>query len=184
MRLISAFLLALAASPASANGFPFDIGGEYALTNQHGETRTEMDPEGHFQLLFFGYANCEQICSAAFPMMAEIVNDISKVEKIVPVMITVDPETDTPEYLNTLTEWHESFVGLTGTDDALQVAYDAFSIERELLFVDPAGQPIYSHGSFLYLLDGAGKVLTLVPPIMDVDQAVSIIAPYVAAPDG
>ena len=185
MKWSAAALFALAITPASAfDAFPFNIGGDYALTDQHGEARTQADPDGHFQLLFFGYANCEQICSAAFPMMGDIVADIAAVETVVPVMITVDPETDTVEYLDTLTQYHENFVGLTGTEEELQVAYDAFSVEKELLFVDPAGQPVYSHGSFIYLLDGNGKVLTLVPPIMDVDQAVALITPYVAGQEG
>lgn len=180
MRWIAAITVALASTSASAfDAFPFNIGGDYELTDQHGETRTQADPDGNFQLLFFGYANCEQICSAAFPMMGDIVADISEVETLVPIMITVDPETDTVEYLDTLTQYHESFVGLTGSEDALQVAYDAFQVEKELLFVDPAGQPVYSHGSFIYLLDGDGKVLTLVPPVLDVDGAVALIKPYV-----
>lgn len=185
MRLIAAALLALATTPASAlDAFPFNIGGDYALTDQHGEARTQADPDGNFQLLFFGYANCEQICSAAFPMMGSIVSDIAEVETIVPIMITVDPETDTVEYLDTLTQYHDSFVGLTGTEEELQAAYDAFSVEKELLFVDPAGQPVYSHGSFLYLLDGEGKVLTLVPPVLDVDQAIALITPYITDQEG
>ncbi|MEO1027151.1 MAG: SCO family protein [Pseudomonadota bacterium] len=185
MRLTAAILVALATTSASAfEGLPFNLGGSYALTNQHGDVRTEADPEGNYQLLFFGYANCLQICSAALPMMGDIAADIAEVGTVVPVMITVDPETDTPEYLNTLTQYHDSFIGLTGTEDELQVAYDAFSVEKELLFVDPTGYPVYSHGSFLYLLDGNGEVLTLVPPILDVDQAVALITPYLEGQEG
>lgn len=170
----------MAASAALSNGFPFNIGGAYELTDQRGVQRTQVDPDGHFQLLFFGYANCEQICSATLPMMADIVDDVAETAILRPVMITVDPKRDTVENIGPpLEQYHPEFVGLTGTDDTLQVAYDAFSVEREVVFVDPAGDEIWSHGSFIYLLDGEGEVLTLVPPVMDVDQAVGIITPYV-----
>ncbi len=181
MRLLAALIALAAGTAAHAEGFPFNVGGPYKLTNQFGDTRTQADPDGNFQLLFFGYANCEQICSAAFPLMADVVSDLSSVAKVTPVMITVDPETDTLEHIGTLAEHHRDFIGLTGSDAELQVAYDAFSVEKELLFVDPAGQPVYSHGSFLYLLDAEGEVLTLVPPILDADQAVKLITPYVSS---
>jgi len=181
MKFMAPFIAGvLLASPALSNGFPFNIGGAYELTDQRGMQRTQADPEGHFQLLFFGYANCEQICSATLPMMADIVDDIADTATLRPVMITVDPKRDTVDNIGPpLEQYHPAFVGLTGTDDSLQVAYDAFSVEREVIFTDPAGGDILSHGSFIYLLDGDGDVLTLVPPVMDVDQAVGIITPYV-----
>ena len=40
--------------------------------------------------------------------------------------------------------------------------------------------PVYSHGSFIYLLDGAGEVLTLFPPIMDADAATQTALKYLA----
>ena len=180
--LIGLIAGAVLSTPAFSNGFPFDVGGAYALTDQRGNARTEADPDGYYQLLFFGYANCEQICSATLPMMADIVDDIADVATVRPVMITVDPKRDTVENIGPpLERFHPEFVGLTGNDQTLQVALDAFSVEREVLFVDPAGGEIFSHGAFIYLLDGDGDVLTLVPPIVDVDQAVGIITPYVTA---
>ena len=185
MKLLTLLLATAIAGSAQATGFPFNVGGPYALTDQTGEARTEAEPDGHYQLLFFGYANCEQICSAALPMMAEIVDGISDKATVRPVMITVDPKQDTVENIGpALSVFHENFVGLTGTDEELQVAYDAFSVEKEVIFVDPSGQEIFSHGSFIYLLDAAGDVLTLVPPIMDVDQAIGIITPYVTGANG
>lgn len=172
-------ILALSVGQAWANGFPFHIGGDFDLVDQTGASRTQSAPDGNFQLLFFGYANCEQICSASLPLMADIVDGLAQVGRITPVMITVDPKRDTVETIGPpLARYHPDFVGLTGTDAALQVAYDAFSVEKEVVFTDPAGGEIFAHGSFIYLLDGDGDVLTLVPPVMDVDQAVGIIAPY------
>lgn len=185
MKPIALILAVAIAGSAQATGFPFNVGGPYALTDQTGAPRTEADPDGDFQLLFFGYANCEQICSAALPMMADIVDGIADKAVVKPVMITVDPKQDTVENIGpALSVFHDNFVGLTGTDQELQVAYDAFSVEKEVIFVDPSGQEIFSHGSFIYLLNAAGEVLTLVPPIMDVDQAVDIITPYVTGAKG
>ncbi len=167
--------------PAFAESpLPFDLGGEYTLTNQFGEPYTQADPAGKPQLLFFGYVNCQEICSAVFPMMAEIVDEIeAQGMDITPVMITVDPVRDTVNTMRPrLAEHHPDFVGLTGTEAELQVAYDAFSIEKEEVFVDPEYGPVYAHGSFIYLLDEQGKFLTLVPPIVTPEQAAGIVARY------
>ena len=183
MRSAVLFLALLATSPAFGQGaFPFSLGGPFELRDQHGATRTEADPDGYHQLLFFGYANCEQICSASLPLMADIVDDLANTAPIRPVMITVDPKRDTIDAIGApLEAIHPTFVGLTGSEESLHIAYDAFSVEKELLFVDPAGGEVFAHGSFIYLLDGEGQVLTLVPPIADVDEAVRIISPYILA---
>lgn len=174
-------LAAMAAPITAETPLPFDLGGAYQLTNQHGEAYSEVDPQGKPQLLFFGYVNCQEICSAVFPMMAEVVaaTEAAGVE-ITPVMITVDPVRDTVDTMGPrLAEFHPDFIGLTGDDAQLQVAYDAFSIEKEEVFVDPEYGPVYAHGSFVYLLDAQGKFLTLVPPIVTPAQAAGIISQYV-----
>ncbi|MEM9584904.1 MAG: SCO family protein [Pseudomonadota bacterium] len=169
------------AFPAMAETpLPFDLGGDYTLTNQHGAPYTQADPNGKPQLLFFGYVNCQEICSAVFPLMGEVVAEIeAQGMAITPVMITVDPARDTVETMGPrLATFHPEFIGLTGSEEELQVAYDAFSIEKEEVFFDPEHGPVYAHGSFLYLLDADGKFLTLVPPIVSPAQAAGIVAKY------
>jgi protein SCO1/2 len=180
MKLL-AVIAALAPMVAGAQGLPFLVGGDYALTNQNGKTHTQADPDGRAQLLFFGYANCLQICSSVLPQMADIADELAALgHAIRPVMITVDPTIDTVDAIGpALTVYHDDFVGLTGSDTALQVAYDAFSIEKEFLFDDPEFGPVYAHGSFMYLLDGTGKTLTLIPPILSDDEIIAIITKYI-----
>ncbi|GFE51231.1 copper-binding protein [Roseobacter cerasinus] len=176
-------LAVLAASGAAAETpLPFDLGGAYALTNQFGETRTQADPQGHAQLLFFGYANCLNICSAALPLMAEVVDMLAEEGiAVTPVMITVAPEQDRIETMGApLAEIHRDFIGLTGDQRALQIAYDAFAIAVEPLFEDPEYGWIYSHGSFVHLLDGEGEMLTLLPPVLDADRTADIVRGYLA----
>ena len=177
-------ILALGVTPvlSHAQGLPALVGGEYALTNQFGQTHTQADPDGRPQLLFFGYANCLQICSSVLPQMAEVADDVAALtgEQLRPVMITVDPKIDTVDTIGpALTQYHDDFIGLTGDENALQVAYDAFSVEVEYLFDDPQYGPVYSHGSFIYLLDGQGETLTLIPPVLSDEEIVTIITNYI-----
>lgn len=178
-----AALVFLAAGTAQAESpLPFNISGPYALTDQYGDTRTQADPDGHAQLLFFGYANCQNICSAALPLMADVVDTLrAEGISITPVMITIAPDQDRVETMGApLAVVHEDFIGLTGDESALQKAYDAFSVEVEPLFQDPEYGWIYAHGSFMHLLDGSGEMLTLLPPILDTDRTAEIVRGYLS----
>ncbi|MEM8570653.1 MAG: SCO family protein [Pseudomonadota bacterium] len=160
---------------------PFDLGGEFSLVDQAGDIRTQVNPSGRPQLLFFGYAACEQICSVALPMMADAVHALDAAGlDVTPVMITVDPERDTPEVLaEQLPALHPSFIGLTGKPGDLQVAYDAFGVDATVVYEDPFLGDVFAHGSFIYLLDGQGEFLTLFPPILTPDRVTEIVRSHV-----
>lgn len=166
--------------PADVSPLPWDVGGPFELTDHTGATRTQADPEGRYQLLFFGYANCPGICSAALPMMADVASTLTRQGiETTPVLVTIDPQLDTVETMGpALSEFSQDFVGLTGDNSSLDVAYKAFQVSFEKIFDDPEHGPIYSHGSHIYLLDPSGEVLTLLPPILSSDQAASIVARY------
>ena len=172
-----------AAAQGPATPFPADIGGPFRLRDQFGRVRTEADPDGRMQLLFFGYAECQAICTAALPMMAEAARLAAEAGiPITPVLITVDPARDTPEALRRrLPALHEGMLGLTGSEAALKAARDAFGVERRLAFEHPDYGAVFSHGSFIYLLDGAGEVLSVLPPILSAEQGARIAARYAAA---
>ena len=162
---------------------PFNLGGAFSLVDQNGMPRTEVDPAGNLQLLFFGYANCREICSAVLPQMAGVAQDLAARGMVVtPVFITVDPKRDTVASLGpALQVYGPDFVGLTGDDAALQVAYRAFAIDSSMVFEDPFRGPVYAHGSFLYLLDADGKFLTVIPPILSDEKVVDLIASFAPA---
>lgn len=172
-----------AAGPIDA-GLPFfaDIGGAFALTDQNGTQRTQADPDGRMQLLFFGYANCQAICSVALPLMGQVARDLEADGlAVTPVMVTVDPARDTVEAIGApLAEHHPRFVGLTGTEAELSLAWDAFQVEHKVVFEDPEYGPIFAHGSHVYLLDAEGEVLTLLPPILSEARVAEIVRAYAA----
>ena len=68
-----------------------------------------------------------------------------------------------------------------GTEEELAGVRKLFQIERKLVFEDPEYGPIYAHGSFIYLMDAEGELLTLIPPIISPDRGAEIVAKYAAA---
>ncbi|MFN3643675.1 MAG: SCO family protein [Gemmobacter sp.] len=159
---------------------PVALGGPFVLTDQTGARRSEADPDGRLQLLFFGYANCRAICSVALPQMAGIAAALAdRGIPLRPVMVTVDPARDTVETIGPALARHSpDFVGLTGSPEDLARVQRLFAVESTLVYVDPFDGPVYAHGGFLYLLDGTGAFLTLLPPILSDDRIVDIIAAH------
>lgn len=171
---------ALAALPARADApLPFDIGGPFALIDQHGEARSEKALEGMPSLLFFGYAQCRSICAVALPRMAEAVDLLAEEGVAVrPVLVTVDPARDTPEAMRAAApRIHPRLLALTGDEAALAAARRAYRVESAVIGEDIEG-PIFSHGSFVYLLDDEGRFLTLLPPVLGPDRMAEIAARY------
>ena len=167
-------------TPTPGLPFPVDIEAKFALLNQKGEAVTEADYAGKPMAIFFGYANCEAICSVALPRLGQALDLLGdEAGKLSPLVITVDPERDTPETMGpALAKWHPSLRGLTGSEAALADARRAFQVETSLVGEDPEGNPIYAHGSFIYLIGGDGKVLTLLPPILGPERMAEIIRSY------
>ena len=169
------------ASPAAVSALLWNIGGPFQLVDHTGAARSQFEPEGKLQLLFFGYANCPGICSAALPMMADAVDVLAdRGIEASPVLITIDPVLDTVETMGPkLHGISPAFVGLTGDSKDLNVAYDAYQVTFEKIMDDPEHGSIYAHGSHIYLLDAQGEVLTLMPPILPAEQVAEIVARYV-----
>ncbi len=163
-------------------GFPDVKGGDFDLIDHNGNQRTSKNPNGQFQLVFFGYANCKAICGVALPSMAAAV-DILKKEKIdvTPILITVDPERDTVDNMkDALAVHHKDMIGLTGSEEALNVAYEAFNVEKSLVYNHPEHGPVYAHGSFIYLIGPDGDFKTLLPPILGPDRIADVTKGYVS----
>ena len=165
----------------NTEGFPAIKGGDFRLLDHDGRERAAVSPEGQFQLIFFGYASCKAICSVALPRMSAAVDLLEEDGFLVtPVLITVDPERDT---IGTMKEalrlHHVRMVGLTGSEADLQVAYDAFSVEKSLVYEHPEEGPIYAHGSFIYLIGPQGEFKTLLPPILGPERMAEVVKGYV-----
>lgn len=174
---------ALAKSPLASTLFGSNVGGSFDLIDHFGEPKQLEDYAGQHVLIFFGYANCLAICSAALPLIGDTINLLGDDGKsgLVPLMITVDPKNDTPQFMRKkLAEYHPALIGMTGSDAALADVRRKFQIRTEYVSDDIEGNPIYNHGSFIYLLGPDGKVKTLVPPILDPTQMAKVITKYMS----
>ncbi len=145
-----------------------DIGGPFALTDHMGRAVTDEDFRGRHMLIFFGYAMCKSICPVGLGRMAGALDELGPVaERIQPIFITVDPDNDTQEVIAAhVKSIHPRMIGLTGTKQELRAVARAYNVDVKLLSEPGDKQPIYAHGSYIFLIKPDGKFATLFPPVM------------------
>lgn len=174
--LSSAFVLALA---LTACGQPYTFHGtllepplatdDFALVDQNGQATRLSDYNGQLVLLFFGYADCPDACPATLAQFKQIRAELGdRADRVSFVLITVDPERDTPERLKEyLAQFDPSFVGLTGSAGALQSVYREYGVS-----VQPA--VTLAHTSSVFLLDREGRVQLIYTDIPWQDTAADL----------
>jgi cytochrome oxidase Cu insertion factor (SCO1/SenC/PrrC family) len=140
-----------------------EIGGPFSLTDHTGRQVTEQDYLGNFALVFFGYTFCPDVCPTELGDIALALDELGTDSVgVTPLMITIDPERDTPAILAEYVPlFHERLIGLTGTAEAIKQVADSYRI-----FYRRVEEPEYSyylmdHTSFAYLLDPEGNVVSL-----------------------
>lgn len=135
-----------------------EIGGPFTLTNHEGETVTEADFKGAPALIYFGFTYCPDICPGTLVGIANAYKSLP--DDVTPpqtLLISVDPERDTPEALSKYVEsnaFPDNLVGLTGTPDQVAAVADEFFVGYDRVETpDSAAEYTMDHTSLLYLMD-------------------------------
>ncbi|MDZ7703814.1 MAG: SCO family protein [Trueperaceae bacterium] len=124
------------------------------LTDGAGERVTLADYRGDVVVVFFGFTSCPDVCPLTLGRLAKIYQDLGEPTDLQVLMITVDPEHDTPEVTQRYASgFHPSFVGLSGdSSDIAQAARQFFVGFQDI----GAGQ--FSHTDALIVLDRDGQM--------------------------
>jgi len=142
-----------------------EIGGPFSLIDHTGAPRTEADFTGAPTLIYFGFTYCPDICPATLVAIERAYQNLP--ENVAPpqtLLITVDPERDTPEalaqYVST-EAFPDNLVGLTGSPAQIAAAAEGFFAQYERI-EQPESLSDYTmdHTSLLYLMDADWQLAT------------------------
>ncbi|MEN2506690.1 SCO family protein [Stutzerimonas stutzeri] len=104
---------------------------DVSLTNQDGEAVSMEQLEGRWNLLFFGYTFCPDICPATLAELRQLRGKLPEEvnQRLQPILVSVDPERDTPEQLKKYLDYFGAgFIGLTGPLDDIQTLANAAGV--------------------------------------------------------
>jgi protein SCO1/2 len=133
---------------------------DFELTDQTGKPVRLSDFRGRPLLLAFGYTQCPDICPLTLADFKAVKRELgTDAERATFVLVSLDPERDTPEVLQRyLAVFDKSFVGLTGPDAQIRRLTDQLDASYEKQKPDPeSGAYSVAHTSFIYLFDVQGK---------------------------
>jgi protein SCO1/2 len=149
------------------------IGGPFALTDHTGKRVTDAAFRGRTLLVLFGYTSCPDMTPSALQVLSAALDRLgAKAARFAPVLITVDPEHDTPARLAPyVARFHPRLVGLTGTPAEIARVLEAYRIRSVRRRDDPSSPAGYTidHPARIYVMGGDGRFRTLLTPAAGVD---------------
>lgn len=154
-----------ASRPTITTGKP-DVGGPFSLVDQTGKAVTDKDFRGKYMLVFFGYTFCPDVCPAGLQVISAALDQLGKDgEQITPVLITIDPERDTPQKLaEYVKSFHPRLVGLTGTPQQVSAAIKAYRVyAKKVPDERNPGDYTMDHSAIVYIMGPDGQLVTFTP---------------------
>lgn len=155
---------------------------DFSLENHRGETINSAIFRGNWNLVFFGFSSCPDICPLELQKLGKLLRLADNNAPLQVVFVSIDPERDSPEKLASYTAFfHPKILGVTGKNAELArlanffgAAYDRSVIVDDKLLSVPAGidmpdnaGDIYqvNHSTRFFIVNPAGQIVgSFAPP--------------------
>ncbi len=164
--LLSAVTLAACSAEKPKPAFKnIDItGAAYAtalsLPDVDGKTRTLAEFNGKVVIVFFGFAQCPDVCPSTLAEIAAVRQALGPSgAKVQPVFVTVDPERDTAQVLKAyVRSFGDDVVALRGTLEQTQAAARDFKVFFSKVPGKSEGSYTIDHTAGSFVFDPHGQV--------------------------
>jgi protein SCO1 len=132
----------------------------FALPDVNGQTKTLADFQGKAVVLFFGFAQCPDVCPTTMAEVAAAKKSLGKDgERVTAIFVTVDPERDTAAVLKAYMEsFDPSFTALRGSEaQVAQLAKDFKVYYKKVEGKTPTSYT-FDHTAASFVYDPQGKL--------------------------
>ena len=132
------------------------------LTDHAGKPRRLEDFRGKAVVLFFGFTHCPDVCPTTLADIAQAIKELGPdADRVQVLLVTVDPERDTPESLGKyVSAFDPRFLGLRGDLDATKKVAAEFKIYFEK--AKTGASYTVNHSTQSYVIDPRGRLRLLV----------------------
>ncbi|MDR2127698.1 MAG: SCO family protein [Burkholderiaceae bacterium] len=133
-------------------------GQDFRLRDTDGNYRQLADFRGKAVLLYFGFTQCPDVCPTALVRAAEVKQLLGEQgARLQVLLVTVDPERDTPEILRSyVTAFDPDFMALRG--DAAELKKTAADFRIYYKKVPTGSSYTMDHSAQAYVFDAQGKL--------------------------
>lgn len=132
---------------------------DYVLTNMDGQPAKLSDLRGKVTVLYFGYTFCPDFCPATLTDYRLIARELGEqAENINFVLVSVDPQRDTPDLLKGyVTRFNPNFLAYTSDLETLQAMTAEFGAFFESMQTDDNPYYMVNHTASSFVLNPAGE---------------------------
>ena len=161
-------------SPISSSGSMSDIGGPFLLTGSDGKPFSSEQLAGKPYALFFGFTHCPDVCPTTLARLARLRKNLGKGDDAFAiVLVTVDPERDTPaEMARYAGLFGTPVIALTGSLPAIEGAKTLFGVVAQKVPQSGGGYNV-DHTATVFLLDDTGKFAATISPAEEDEAALA-----------
>ena len=133
----------------------------------------DADLKGKWHLVFFGYTHCPDTCPTTLNELSLALDKLGpRRDRVGIVLISVDPERDTPEILKSYVESFDApITALTGTPDAVAQAAKSYRVYYAK-HPRPDGGYDMDHSAVIYVMDAEGRFTATFTPDTPADAIV------------
>jgi protein SCO1 len=144
---------------------------DFALTDAAGRKRTLAEFRGKLVVVFFGFAQCPDVCPTTLSDYAQVRQKLgADGEKLQVIFVTVDPARDTPKVLAAyVPNFDPSFIGLTGTLEEINAAAREFKVFYQKVPGKTETSYTIDHTAGSYVFDRDGRIRLFVKHAAGVD---------------
>lgn len=131
----------------------------FELISANQQKFTEKDFYQHWTLLFFGFTHCSSVCPINLDVIQRAYTDLhAKYPDLRVVLVSVDPERDTPESLATYVQrYNPEFMGITGKLQEIRKLQSQLGIFSARDNASPSDNYQIQHTSSILLINPQGK---------------------------
>jgi len=146
---------------------PSELGGRFMLTDHNNNLFTDEKLLGKYQLIFFGYTSCPDVCPTSLLIAAQALKKLGdKSAQIQTYFISIDPARDTPDKMKKYVSYFsDDIVGLTGPSTMIDRVAGYYKVEFEKISDQDNDAETYAmdHTAAFFLMAPDGQFITKFP---------------------
>ncbi len=179
--LLLAFAALLAAAGCSRQPPPapfnstevsgIDYGRGLVIADDNGQPRRLEDFRDKVTLVFFGFTACPDVCPTTLARLRQARAALGPdAERVQVVLVSVDPERDTPERLQAyVRSFDPSFIALRPTPEQLAAVVKAFHAIAVKVPTPDGRDYTIDHSAVIYVYDRSNRLRLITQPDFSID---------------
>lgn len=137
------------------------VGGPFSLVRADtAEMVTEADFAGKPKAIFFGFTYCPDVCPTTLFELSTYLDELGPLsDNIHTLMVTVDPERDTPEFLDAyVSSFHDDIIGLTGDRENIDEVISNYRVYARRVELDDDDYTM-DHTASIFLMNAQDELV-------------------------